>query len=502
MTPPAEPPNPAERRGGAGSHRAGRGEDWLEAVLSRHPRPREALVHVLHELHDRHGRVPRWAVDLLAARLGLSPVQVHGVLSFHPTLDPAAGSPTDRPRGSEARSETPAETGGPRPALAARLDRLLSREPEALLARLERWAEGSKAVAVARFGEGLRRLAGSTAAEKVLVCTSPAVPGAVGPGDGELLLDPESVVVGMSLVGRASGATRALACVPPSARTAATTIPRAARRLAGSRALGLGLEITVLRGFSGPVVDEPSALVAALEGRRGTPTALAPDPGGGGLWGSPTLVTTAEVLAAVADVLIRDRRAPTIRAVVDGAVARPGCALVRDRSSLRDLVTEGAGGPERGRQIAGLLLGGVTGSLVPASALDEPLLGGSTELIARRGGVLRVTVIAEGDCVVGLARRCLEAAASVSCGACVPCRLGLATLAQLVERLETGCGSAVDLAGLESLGRFVAETSMCSLGRTAPEVLLSAMLHFGEQFRAHLGSTRCDGVVTSGMGAG
>jgi len=496
----AGPSNDRDREAGSGRTVTGGASDGLlEAALEGHPRPRERLVHLLHELHDRDGEVSQHAVERLADRLGLSQVQVYGVASYHLGVAPAGGGSPDRSAGvvgTPAEPASPASAGGEGPSDGLRA--VLARAPVEVLARIC----GSEAVIRAAMRpdrtdggptfDHWRRVAEAAGPTKLIVGVTAAGVAELGAVREEEVVEADPLVEGMMIAAHAVGASRGIVCLPRSDRGLASAVEEAAARLA---APGPGFEITVCRGFDGLVVAEPSALVAAIEGRRGTPSALAPEHWVEGVWGCPTLIGSLETFAAVARV---DEWAGSVTTMLEGTVRHRGPVQVPQGTSLREIVMDIGGGTPEGRSVKAVLVGGATGFVVPESFLDHPLWTGAADGLASAAIPRRLTVLADGDCVVDLVRRCLAASEEESCGTCAPCRIGLAVLCEIVGRLGAGHASGADLAALERLGGFVAESSLCSLGRMAPVPLLSGLRHFRDEFVAHLGSEGCAGCRGAG----
>jgi NADH:ubiquinone oxidoreductase subunit F (NADH-binding)/NADH:ubiquinone oxidoreductase subunit E len=301
--------------------------------------------------------------------------------------------------------------------------------------------------------------------------------------------DPHRILEGVLLAAYAAGATRAILYIHGEADLAAERMARAvagaeAAGIAGARMLGrdAGCRIEVRRGAGGFVLGEETALLESIEGRRAQPRTRPPFPVEAGLWGRPTVINNVETLAAVPDIVERGgewfaglgtAKAPGTKIFgLSGPIARPGVVEVRNGVSLRDLL-EGAGGGA-GAPIIGAVVGGPSGSVVPAALFDVPMEPRG-QVSPGTGGVVAVP---RGASIAGIVRILLEFNARESCGKCTPCREGLPRLLEALDGLDD--------AGARDRARALAETiqgaSLCGLGQAAPLALLRALETFGEAF--------------------
>jgi bidirectional [NiFe] hydrogenase diaphorase subunit len=265
--------------------------------------------------------------------------------------------------------------------------------------------------------------------------------------------------------------------------------------IAGSR-FHLQLELRV--GAGAYVCGEETALLASIQGQRGTPRPRPPFPAQEGLWGTPTLINNVETLAAI-PVILRDGgdwyaamgtegSKGTKVFALSGAVANTGLVEVPMGTSLRTVVhTIGGGvpggqGPDGG--IKAVQTGGPSGGCIPAALLDTPVDYESLRQLGSMMGSGGLVVIGESTSMPELARHFMRFSVQESCGKCVPCRAGTVQLTQLLDRFVERRALPVDLERLEELCRMVGATSLCGLGQAAPNPVLSTLRHFRQEYAA------------------
>lgn len=305
--------------------------------------------------------------------------------------------------------------------------------------------------------------------------------------------DPHRVLEGVLLAAYAAGASRAILYVHGEAHAAAARLARAvadaeAAGLAGERVLGTAFSchVELRRGAGGFVLGEETALLESIEGRRAQPRTRPPFPVESGLWGRPTVVNNVETLAAVPAILhggaawfagLGSEKSPGTKLFgLSGPLARPGVVEMGGQVTLRRLVHEVGGGLRSGGTVLGAVVGGPSGSLVPAALFDVPVEPRG-QVSPGTGGVIAVP---EGASVADVVRTLLAFNAAESCGKCTPCREGLPRLLALLDELGRSPEAesrARELAGTVQLA------SLCGLGQAAPLALLRAL----EDFRGALG---------------
>jgi NADH-quinone oxidoreductase subunit F len=277
--------------------------------------------------------------------------------------------------------------------------------------------------------------------------------------------------------------------------------------LTGDNILGSGFSfrIEIFEGTNDFVCGVETALIRGIEGERPMPRIRPPYPAISGLNGKPTCVNSAETLANVSVILQKgaawyhgfgtDKSRGTKLLTLTGPVADPGVIEVEMGTTLRRIIEEMGGGVSGGRELKAVLVGGPTGGFLPGSALDLPL---DFESLSAAGAVMgsgRITVIDTGTCMVALARDCLSFSKHESCGKCVFCREGSAQLFSILTDITTGKGQSHDIDLLEELSDGMQTGSICGLGQTAPNPVLTLLKYFREELEAHLKKKRCPALV-------
>jgi NADH-quinone oxidoreductase subunit F len=276
---------------------------------------------------------------------------------------------------------------------------------------------------------------------------------------------------------------------------------RASGRL-GRGALGRGadFDLAVAQGAGAFVCGEETAMIAALEGRRAMPRLRPPFPAQSGLRGAPTLVNNVETLASVPWIIRNgaaayaaigtERSRGTKVFALAGKIARAGLIEVPMGITIREIVEDIGGGVPDGRKLKAVQVGGPSGGCIPAALADTPV---EYESLAAAGGMMGsggLVVLDDSDCMVEMARYFLAFTQDQSCGKCTFCRIGTRRLLEIMNRLCEGRGEPDDLAELERLGALVQKGSLCGLGRTAPNPVLSTLRYFRDEYEAHL-KKRC-----------
>ncbi len=270
------------------------------------------------------------------------------------------------------------------------------------------------------------------------------------------------------------------------------------RGLLGDDILGSGfsLKVGIREGAGAFVCGEETALLASIEGGRGTPRLRPPYPAEAGLWGQPTLINNVETFAVVPWII---RHGPEAFAALGtesskgtkvfalaGKVKRGGLIEVPMGITIREIVEDIGGGVPEGRQLKAVQIGGPSGGCIPADLADTRIdfdaLGESGAIMGSGG----LVVLDDSDCMVDMARYFLEFTQHESCGKCTACRIGTRRMLDILDRLTTGEGKEGDLEDLEELARMVKDTSICGLGQTAPNPVLTTLRYFRDEYEAHL----------------
>jgi NADH:ubiquinone oxidoreductase subunit F (NADH-binding)/(2Fe-2S) ferredoxin/Pyruvate/2-oxoacid:ferredoxin oxidoreductase delta subunit len=320
--------------------------------------------------------------------------------------------------------------------------------------------------------------------------------------------DPHSVIEGMAIAGRITGASRGFVYVRAEYPLAIERLEKAldAARQAGLLGedilgSGFGFDIEIRIGAGAFVCGEETALLRSIEGKRGTPQPRPPFPAQHGLWGKPTLINNVETWASVAPILLRGpkwfaaigtgRSKGTKVFALAGAIRNTGLVEVPMGISLRTIVEEIGGGIPNGRSFKAAQSGGPSGGCIPAAAADVAIDYESLQELGSIMGSGGLIILDDRTCMVELARFFLEFLVEESCGKCPPCRIGTRVMLNLLERITKGEAVPADLDTLEALGRHIQHTSLCGLGQTAPNAVLSTLRHFRAEYDAHVLEGRC-----------
>ena len=266
----------------------------------------------------------------------------------------------------------------------------------------------------------------------------------------------------------------------------------------GERLLGsdYALRITIKEGAGAFICGEETALIASIEGQRGMPRLRPPFPAQEGLWNKPTVINNVETLAAIPWIV---RHGPEAFAAhgtqlskgtkvfaLAGNIQRGGLIEIPMGTTIREIVDEIGGGVHPGRRFKAVQIGGPSGGCVPARLADTPVDYESLREVGAIMGSGGLVVLDDTTCMVDIARYFLQFTQDQSCGKCTFCRIGTRRMLDILDRLCAGKGQRQDLALLEQLARQVGAGSLCGLGKTAPNPVLSTLRYFREEYEAHL----------------
>ncbi|MBI4914847.1 MAG: SLBB domain-containing protein [Acidobacteria bacterium] len=320
--------------------------------------------------------------------------------------------------------------------------------------------------------------------------------------------DPHRVLEGMALAGYAVGASHGYVYVraeyPVAVRRLQTAIKQAKRlNLLGNAVLGTpySFNVEVRLGAGAFVCGEETALMASIEGRQGTPRPRPPYPAEHGLWGCPTLINNVETFANVAWIVRRGGEAfaaigsgksrGTKVFALAGKIVNTGLIEVPMGTSLREIIEEIGGGVPEGRRCKAVQTGGPSGGCIPADHFDAPVDYESLRQLGSMMGSGGMIVMDDSSCMVDVARYFMDFCMTESCGKCVPCRVGTTHIHDLLARITAGKASEDDLRLLDELCELLQGTSLCGLGQSAPNPVLSTLRYFREEYAAHVGEHRC-----------
>jgi NADH-quinone oxidoreductase subunit F len=324
--------------------------------------------------------------------------------------------------------------------------------------------------------------------------------------------DPHSVIEGMAIAARAVGARGGYIYVraeyPLAVRRAEAAVRQAAKTgLLGRNILGSGFtfDLRVFQGSGAFVCGEETALIASLEGRQGLPRHRPPFPAIRGLNGKPTLISNVKTLAYVPRIIGRGSdwfsgigtagsSGPAVFALA-GKTVNTGLTEVPLGTSLREVIFDVGGGVPGGRQFKAVQIGGPSGGCLPESALDLPIDFDSLKEAGAMMGSGGMVVMDEDDCMVEVARYFLEFTQRESCGKCTPCRLGTKQMLETLKDMTQGGGSLDDLEKLHGMAEDINSSSLCGLGRTSPNPVLTTLRYFRDEYEAHITEGRCPALM-------
>ncbi|MFH0965701.1 MAG: NADH-quinone oxidoreductase subunit NuoF [Planctomycetota bacterium] len=311
--------------------------------------------------------------------------------------------------------------------------------------------------------------------------------------------DPHRVIEGMLIAAYAIGARRGIIYVraeyPIAVEHSFLAIEQAREAgLLGERILGsdFSFEIEVKQGAGAFVCGEETALLASIEGKRGMPRVRPPFPAQSGLWGKPTNINNVETLANLPEILRKG--AAWYRAIgtagssgtkifaLAGKVRNTGLVEVPMGITLRELVFEVGGGVPKGRTFKAAQTGGPSGGCLPSELLDLPLDYDSLQKAGAIMGSGGLIVMDDENNMVDIARYFLQFVQNESCGKCVPCRVGTKRMLEILDRIASGQGREEDLDLLAELGEGIKKTSLCGLGQTGPNPVLSTLRYFRHEY--------------------
>jgi len=320
--------------------------------------------------------------------------------------------------------------------------------------------------------------------------------------------DPHSLIEGMTIAGHTVGANNGYIYVraeyPLAVERLEIALKQAKERgLLGENILGSGFdfELEIRMGSGAFVCGEETALLTSIEGNRGEPRPRPPFPAQKGLWDKPTLLNNVETYANIAPILLNggawyaqygtEKSRGTKVFALAGAIQNSGLVEVPIGMSLGDLLYDVGGGILGGKEFKAAQIGGPSGGCIPRQHLNVPL---DYESLSELGAIMGsggLIVMDEDSCMVDVARYFLEFVQEESCGKCVPCRVGTKRMLEILERICNGQGEEADVDRLIELGEMIKDTSLCGLGQTAPNPVLSTIRHFGNEYIEHIRDKRC-----------
>ncbi len=320
--------------------------------------------------------------------------------------------------------------------------------------------------------------------------------------------DPHAVIEGMIIAGYAIGAKRGFFYIRAEYPLAIKRIETALQQaydngLLGENILGTNFcfDLEIRLGAGAFVCGEETALIESVEGKRGTPRSKPPFPADKGLWNHPTIINNVETLATVPVIINRggdwfgsigtEKSKGTKVFAITGKVKNSGLVEVPMGITIGDVVFGIAGGVLGGRNLMAVQTGGPSGGVIPLDKMDTKV---SYEHLAEVGSIMGsggMIVMDEDDCMVDIPRFYLRFCVEESCGKCAPCRIGGYQMLKILDRIAEGKGEEKDLEQLKRIAYGMQKASLCALGQTAPNPVMSTMKYFSDEYRQHVIDKKC-----------
>ncbi|MCA9934393.1 MAG: NADH-quinone oxidoreductase subunit F, partial [Anaerolineales bacterium] len=327
--------------------------------------------------------------------------------------------------------------------------------------------------------------------------------------------DPHRLLEGMAIAGYAVGADQGYIFVRggyPGAEKRLNQLERVIRMaekhgLLGGRVMdsNFSFRIDIRLGAGAFVCGEETALMLSIMGKRAQPVPRPPYPAQRGLWGAPTLLNNVETFANIVPIILNgadwyanigtEKSKGTKVFALAGKVVNGGLIEVPMGMTLREIIYDIGGGIRDGHEFKAAQTGGPSGGCIPAQHLDSPVDYESMKALGSIMGSGGLIVLDDTSCMVDVARFFMEFCVDESCGKCVPCRVGTMQMLRQLEKICNGSATMQDLEILEELCEMVRETSLCGLGQSAPNPVLSTLRHFRDEYEAHILERRCPAGV-------
>ncbi|MBR6071806.1 MAG: NADH-quinone oxidoreductase subunit NuoF [Acholeplasmatales bacterium] len=324
--------------------------------------------------------------------------------------------------------------------------------------------------------------------------------------------DPHSIIEALAIGGYAIGATQGYIYVRAEYPVAVERLEYAineARQmgLLGKNLFGSGFnfDVEIRLGAGAFVCGEETALIASIEGMRGMPRNKPPFPANKGLWQKPTVINNVETLANIAQIILNGpewfrsigtEKSPGTKVfALGGKINNTGLVEVPMGLTLRDVIYDIGGGIKNGRKFKAVQTGGPSGGCITEENLDTPIDFDNLTAIGSMMGSGGMIVMDEDNCMVDVARFYLDFTVDESCGKCTPCREGNKRLLEILNKIVDGKGTLEDLDRLEELSAMIKDSSLCALGQTAPNPVVSTLKHFRKEYEAHVVDKTCPAGV-------
>ncbi len=328
--------------------------------------------------------------------------------------------------------------------------------------------------------------------------------------------DPHSIIEAMAIAAYAVGAEQGYVYVRAEYPLAVRRLQQAIEQAKSYGFLGQGIfgsefsfDLSIRVGAGAFVCGEETALLASIEGRRGEPKPRPPFPAVKGLWGMPTLINNVETYANICPIILHgaewysrigtEKSKGTKVFAVAGNINNTGLVEVPMGVTLRQLVFGVCGGIPNGRTFKAAQTGGPSGGCLTEKHLDQSMDYDNLVALGSMMGSGGLIVMDDSTCMVDIARFFLDFTQDESCGKCTPCRIGTKRMLEILERITGGEGRDGDIEALERLARNIKQTSLCGLGQSAPNPVLSTLEHFRDEYQAHIRDKRCPAGVCQSL---
>lgn len=324
--------------------------------------------------------------------------------------------------------------------------------------------------------------------------------------------NPHSIIESMTIGGRAIGASKGVIFMRAEYIAEVKILEKAladARKFGflGKNIFGSGFDfdITIALSAGAFVCGEETALLASIEGKRGEPNTRPPYPTTSGLWGFPTVINNVETWANIPKIILRGPEwffsmgTPSSKGTkvfaITGKIRRTGLVEVPIGTTLREMIFDVCGGIPHDKKFKAVQIGGPSGGCLPAKHLDTPVDYDSLGSLGSMMGSGGIIVVDEDTCIVDFAKFFLQFTCDESCGKCTPCRIGNKRLLEILTKISEGKSTQKDLEELENLANHVKNSSLCGLGQTAPNPILSSLRYFKDEYIEHVQNKRCPAKV-------
>jgi NADP-reducing hydrogenase subunit HndC len=320
--------------------------------------------------------------------------------------------------------------------------------------------------------------------------------------------DPHSILEAMTIAGYTCGASQGYIYIRAEYPLAIKRLEIAMQQardygLLGEDILGSGFsfDIEIRLGAGAFVCGEETALLASIEGERGMPRPRPPFPAVKGLWGQPTVINNVETWANIPMIILKggdwfskigteDSKGTKVFALT-GKIRNSGLVEVPMGTTLREIIFDIGGGIANGKEFKAVQTGGPSGGVITKADLDTPIDYGSLMGLGSMMGSGGMIVMDEDDCIVDVTKFYLGFSVDESCGKCSPCRIGGRSLYNILDKITKGEGEMEDLEQMKSIGQAMKKASLCGLGQTAPNPILSTIHYFEDEYLAHIKDKRC-----------